>query len=1031
MNRTILWVVMLVALFAAPASYQSAQAQGYNYAEVLQKSMFFYYVQQSGPLSPNNPVTWRAESASNDGSDVGHDLTGGWYDAGDHVKFGFPMAFTATLLAWGAHDYEAGYASANSLADIKEHLRFVNDYFIKCHTAPNEFYGQLGNGSDDHAWWGSAEVMPMARPAYKIDAANPGSDLAGETAAAMAAASMVFAQDDPAYAATLIQHAIDLYNFADTYRGKYSESITDATAFYNSWSGYQDELVWGAIWLYKATGDQAWLDKAVQEYQFLSTEIGETVKSYKWTLAWDDKGFGCYILMAQLTGQQEYMDDAERYLNHWMPTGGIDYSPGGQAVLDTWGSLRYASNTAFLAFQYGDWITDPVKKSTYTNFAKQQINYALGDNPRSSSYVVGFGNNPPLNPHHRTAHGTWTNNLQTPAMSRHILYGALVGGPSAPDDNYVDDRGDFIANEVACDYNAGFSGAVARMQQEFPGAPIAGIPVEAPGEELFALTKLNNAGTIHTEWAIRATNHSAWPARIADKLTQRIFVDISEGVAMGYDVTDYTVSSGYSQGATVTGLLPWDAANHIYYAEVDFTGEQIAPIGESPSRREAQLRIAMPAGTPSAAWDPSNDWSSTGLTNAFVNFEYIATYDNGVLVAGLEPGGGDTPTASISTDVTSGLAPLAVSFDASASSDPNGDALTYSWDFGDGTSGTGATVSHTFAIGSYTVTLTVDDGNGNTDTETVTISASDPNVAPVASFTATPSTGIAPVLVSFDASGSTDANNDALTYTWDFGDGTTGSGAAVDHTYTSVGSYLVSLTVSDGAKQDVATGSITVTDGTPVASFTTDVVSGSFPLAVNVDASASADPNGGVLAYSWDFGDGTTGSGVTASHTYTAAGSYTITLTVDDGVDPTASATQDILVTNPAVAGDLKVEYLDAGNGATGDNAIRAHIRIVNEGSDAVDMTELTVRYYYTLENPTGQQFHVDYAQIGSGNVSGSFTTMASPVAGADHYLEVSFAAGSVNANGNSGGVQLRWNKNNWSPFDETDDYSYDGAASA
>jgi hypothetical protein len=76
-------------------------SQEYNYAEVLQKSMWFYEAQRSGKLPENNRVEWRASSALNDGSDVGHDLSGGWYDAGDNMKFNFPMASSLTLLAWG------------------------------------------------------------------------------------------------------------------------------------------------------------------------------------------------------------------------------------------------------------------------------------------------------------------------------------------------------------------------------------------------------------------------------------------------------------------------------------------------------------------------------------------------------------------------------------------------------------------------------------------------------------------------------------------------------------------------------------------------------------------------------------------------------------------------------------------------------------------------------------------------------------------------------------------------------------------
>jgi hypothetical protein len=165
----------------------SAQSARYNYGEVLQKSLYFYDVQRSGKLPANNRVEWRGDSGLKDGSDVGKDLTGGWYDAGDHVKFSFPMAFSTTMLAWSVVDNRDAYTSSNQLTYMLNNLKWSNDYFIKAHTAPNELYGQVGNGGIDHGWWGSAEVMKMQRPSYKIDASCPGSDLAGETAAAMAA----------------------------------------------------------------------------------------------------------------------------------------------------------------------------------------------------------------------------------------------------------------------------------------------------------------------------------------------------------------------------------------------------------------------------------------------------------------------------------------------------------------------------------------------------------------------------------------------------------------------------------------------------------------------------------------------------------------------------------------------------------------------------------------------------------------------------------------------------------------------------
>src|SRR6185436_13437660 len=112
---------------------------------------------------------------------------------------------------------------------------------------------------------------------------------------------------------------------------------------------------------------------------------------------WDDKSYGCYVLLAKLTGKAKYKTDAEHHLDYW--TDGyngshITYTPGGLAWLDQWGSLRYAANTSFLALVYSGVTTDAAKKTKYTSFARNQIKYILGNNPQSRSFVCGYGVNP-------------------------------------------------------------------------------------------------------------------------------------------------------------------------------------------------------------------------------------------------------------------------------------------------------------------------------------------------------------------------------------------------------------------------------------------------------------------------------------------------------------------------------------------------------------------------------------------------------------------------------------------------------------
>ena len=607
----------------------------FNYAEALQKAIFFYEAQRSGKLPADNRVSWRGDSALNDGADNGVDLTGGWYDAGDNVKFGFPMAASATVLAWGVVDYRAAYTRSGQLTYILDNIKWATDYFIKAHTSDNELWVQVGDGQEDHSWWGSAEVMQMDRPSYRVDASCPGSDVAGETAAALAAASIAFRPTDSAYADKLLEHAVSLYRFADTYQGKYSDCIPGENDFYQSFSGYLDELTWGAVWLYRATSDESYLAKARDYYEQLNAD-----QRHKSTFAWDDKTFGCAVLLAQITANQSYQDDVNGWLDYW--TIGykgerVSYTPGGLAWYREWGVLRYAANASFVALVYSDWLKDPDLKQRYHDFAVNQINYILGDNPRRSSYEVGFGNNPPIQPHHRNAHGSWAARIATPDQSRHILYGALVGGPDQQD-QYSDERANHVMNEVSTDYNAGFTSALARLTLEYGGAPLADFPpAEIHDAEFFVQAEAMDAGA--TEVTIYAVlhNRSGWPPRRGSDLSFRYFVDLSKLISSGYnsDVIHADIQS--QQGETISQLQPWDAANGIYYVEVSFRGILISPGGSKESHKSTEFRLSLDRRIDASGWTPSEDWSFQGMTGDLQTLNNIPVYENGVKLAGEEP----------------------------------------------------------------------------------------------------------------------------------------------------------------------------------------------------------------------------------------------------------------------------------------------------------------------------------------------------------------------------------------------------------
>ena len=233
----------------------------------------------------------------------------------------------------------------------------------------------------------------------------------------------------------------------------------------------------------------------------------------------------------------------------------------------------------------------------------------------------------------------------------------------------------------------------------------------------------------------------------------------------------------------------------------------------------------------------------------------------------------EPPTADFSANPTSGMVPLKVSF-ANLST---GDAESYSWDFGDGNTSTAKDPSHTYDIaGSYTVSLTVT-GPGGSDRKVVdnfiTVSPQ-PTPQPEANFSATPVSGTAPLMVNFTDT----STGDITSWSWDFGDGSNGVGQIAMKSYAKPGVYTVSLTVSGPGGSDTVTKTdlITVKAAPPVAGFSANERSGSPPLEV----SFSDKSTGEVSGWLWDFGDGASSTSRNPSHSYTAAGSYTVKLTV-------------------------------------------------------------------------------------------------------------------------------------------------------
>ena len=459
----------------------------FNYGEALQKNFLFYEANQSGELSPNNRVEWRSDSTLNDGANQGVDLEGGYFDAGDHVKFGQPMAGAIGMLALGGIEYRDAYKESGQFEELLETVKHGTDYFLKAHETDDngktqKFWVQVGEGgvANDHGYWGSPESVEAntTRNAFYIDADHPGTDVAASTAATLAFSSELFRGVDDQYADELLDNAKALYEFAETYQGKYSDSVPQASPFYTSWSGYSDELAYGAAAIAKVTGEDTYLSKAEDYFKNEQGGLGD------WSWAADDSSYAAATILAQISDDSFFKDQAKGWLDTWVKgEGEVDYTEGGFAHRADWGSITTTSATAFLAELYSDTVEF---NQGYSDFASNQVDYVLGDNPSNFSYMIGFGDNYPQSPHHRGSNPDSTSDPTS--VQEHTLFGAIVGGPTdANDFAYNDLRSDFVSNEVGTGYNAPFAGALIQQYDNFGGDPLSDADLNAlPGIELAA-----------------------------------------------------------------------------------------------------------------------------------------------------------------------------------------------------------------------------------------------------------------------------------------------------------------------------------------------------------------------------------------------------------------------------------------------------------------------------------------------------------------------------------------------------------------
>ncbi|MFE6995690.1 PKD domain-containing protein [Microbacterium sp. NPDC057659] len=299
--------------------------------------------------------------------------------------------------------------------------------------------------------------------------------------------------------------------------------------------------------------------------------------------------------------------------------------------------------------------------------------------------------------------------------------------------------------------------------------------------------------------------------------------------------------------------------------------------------------------------------SSSSTTNSGSTDRHVYMTNTGQLVYGTYPGSQVklTTTASyndgkwhqvVATQGPAGMRLYVDGVQAGANTTTGAQSYTGYWHIGgDVTWGPGgnAFAGAVDEAAVYSVPITADDVALHYSLGTT---GKAPNVLPTASFTSS----VAKLALSVDASASADTDGTIASYAWNWGDGTPdGSGKTANHVFAAAGDYTVTLTVTDndGGSRTSSTPVTAVANVAPTAAFATTPTD----LKISADASGSLDTDGTIASYAWEWGDGATGTGKIASHTYAAAGTYSVKLTVTDNDGATSVLTQDVTATDPPV----------------------------------------------------------------------------------------------------------------------------------
>ncbi|MDE6729183.1 MAG: glycoside hydrolase family 9 protein, partial [Oscillospiraceae bacterium] len=381
-----------------------------------------------------------------DNCHTGDQIAGGFHDAGDTIECGLTMGFTASTLGWTFYEYRDQFEKTGTDAHYKIIMEYFNDFIKNSTTLVNDevtsLVYQVGDAGADHSVWCAPETLYNRGSNETYVSTNGASDVAAQYAAALAQSYINFGNEED------LRYAVALYRFADKYRTVTYENATYAR------EGVQDDISWAAGWLYLATNEEAYLTESSKYTQYTDNWTYD----YFYGNAW----LGAGIINAEITGN---WSSVTNYI-----TGVVNANQDKYYVMDSWGSARHNTLMQLCAL-----VTSKYDQSgvDYSEWAKKQMNYILGENDANVCLVVGYNDVSATSPHHRAAScltispdwHEWNDwNGDYAVTNGHTLYGALCGGPTNSSfTTYNPSAKDATSNEVALDYQCGLVGAAAAL----------------------------------------------------------------------------------------------------------------------------------------------------------------------------------------------------------------------------------------------------------------------------------------------------------------------------------------------------------------------------------------------------------------------------------------------------------------------------------------------------------------------------------------------------------------------------------------